>query len=79
MIQVKMLKKAMTGNYIVPAFNIANFEILKGLILAIEETNSPMILQVSESAMNYFTDDIMYGIALGIRKKKLPISIHLDH
>lgn len=79
MIQVKMLKKAMTGNYIVPAFNIANFEILKGLILAVEETNSPMILQVSESAMNYFTDDIMYGIVLGIRKKKLPISIHLDH
>ena len=79
MIQVKMLKKAMTGNFIVPAFNIANFEILKGLILATKETKSPMILQVSESAMNYFTDDIMLGIVAGLRKMKLPISIHLDH
>ena len=39
--------------------DFANFEILRGLLLSVEETGSPMILQISESAMNYFTDDIL--------------------
>ena len=77
--QVKMLKHAMQNNYIVPAFNFANFEILRGIIEAAKETHSPMILQVSESALNYFTDELMYGVIEAIKKIKLPISFHLDH
>ena len=77
--QVKMLKDAMKNNYIVPAFNFANFEILRGVIDACIETKSPVILQVSESALNYFGDDLMFGIIQAVRKIKLPISIHLDH
>ena len=77
--QVKMLKDAMKNNYIVPAFNFANFEILRGIIEACQETKSPVILQVSESALNYFTDDIIYGIIQATKKIKLPISFHLDH
>ena len=79
MLQEKMLKNAMKNNYIVPAFNFANFEILRGIIDASIELKSPIILQVSESAMNYFTDDLLSGIIQGIRKLKHPISIHLDH
>ncbi len=77
--QVKMLKKAIKNEYIVPAFNFANYDILKGLIEACKETKSPVILQVSESAMNYMGDELLVGIIQGIRKIKLPISIHLDH
>ena len=77
--QVKMLKDAMKNNYIVPAFNFANFEILRGLIEACEETKSPVILQVSESALNYFTDEMMFGLIQGFKKLKFPISVHLDH
>lgn len=79
MIQVEMLNKAIKEGYIVPAFNFANFEILRGIIDACTETNSPVILQVSESAMNYFSDEILSGMIKGIKKIKLPISIHLDH
>ena len=77
--QVKMLNKALKGGYVVPAFNFANVEILNGLIEACKETKSPVILQVSESAMDYIGDEILFGIISGIRKVKLPISIHLDH
>ena len=77
--QVKMFKDALKNNYIVPAFNFANFEILKGIIEAVKETKSPVILQVSESAMNYFGDECLFGLIQGIRKVKLPISVHLDH
>jgi len=77
--QVKMLKDAMKNNYIVPAFNFANFEILRGVIEACLETRSPVILQVSESALNYFGDDLVFGFIQSIKRIKLPISIHLDH
>ena len=77
--QIKMLKDAIKNNYIVPAFNFANFEILRGVIEAAVETKSPVILQVSESALSYFTDDVMYGIIQAVKKIKLPISVHLDH
>ena len=77
--QVTMLKKAMKGNYIVPAFNFANYEILIGILNACKEQKSPVILQISETAMDYFTDDVLAGMITGIRKIKLPISVHLDH
>ncbi len=76
--QLDMLRKAMKKKYIVPAFNFANFEILKGLLQASDELKCPMILQVSESAMNYFGDEILAGIISGLKKRK-NISIHLDH
>lgn len=77
--QIRMLKKAMNERYIVPAFNFANFEILRGVLDTAKELKSPMILQVSESAMNYFSDELLSGIVQAIRKIKHPISIHLDH
>ena len=79
MLQVRMLKKAMKEGYIVPAFNFANFEILRGVLDTARELKSPIILQVSESAMNYFSDELLSGIVQAIRKIKHPISIHLDH
>jgi len=77
--QIKMLKDAMKNNYIVPAFNFANFEILRGVLDSCIENKSPVILQVSESALNYFGDDLMSGIIHSLNKIKLPISVHLDH
>lgn len=77
--QVELLKNAMKNNYIVPAFNFANFDILKGLLEAIEETNSPAILQVSESAMNYFGDSLLRAIIQSIKQDYSNISFHLDH
>ena len=77
--QVKMFKDALKNNYIIPAITFANFEILRGIIEAVKETKSPVILQVSESAMNYFGDECLYGLIQGVRNIKLPISIHLDH
>ncbi len=79
MLQVRMLKRAMKEGYIVPAFNFANFEILRGVLDTARELKSPIILQVSESAMNYFSDELLSGIVQAIRKIKHPISIHLDH
>ena len=46
-----MFKKAIKGKYAVPAFNFNNMEQLQGIILGCVESRSPVILQVSGSAM----------------------------
>ncbi len=74
-----LLEKAMKEGYAVPAFNFPNLEILLAIIETIKETKSPAILQISESAIKYFTPCIIKGIISSIHEQKLPVSIHLDH
>ena len=50
-----MLKKAKEGHYAVGQFNINNLEWTKSILLAAEETKSPVILGVSEGAGKYMT------------------------
>ena len=49
----EMFKKAMEGQYAIPAFNFNNLEQLQAIIMACVETKSPVILQVSSGARKY--------------------------
>ena len=44
----EMFKKAYEGGYAIGAFNVNNMEIVQGIMEAANETNSPVILQVSD-------------------------------
>ncbi|MEG0469814.1 MAG: class II fructose-bisphosphate aldolase, partial [Longicatena sp.] len=48
-----MIDKAHAGHYAVGAFNINNMEWTKAILLAAEESKSPVILGVSEGAGKY--------------------------
>ena len=79
----EMIKKAHEGHYAVPAFNINNLEWTKSILLAAEETKSPVILEVSEGAVKYMCGfenvaAMVRGIHdfLGIT---VPVALHLDH
>ena len=52
----EMLNKAKAGHYAVGQFNINNLEWTKSILLAAEETRSPVILGVSEGAGKYMKD-----------------------
>lgn len=75
----KLLIRALNGKYAVPAFNFYNMETLKAILNAAEQTNSPVILAVSESALKYMDDDILMGMIRGAKYKKNQIALHLDH
>jgi len=75
----KLLTRALTGGYAVPAFNFYNMETLLAILRATEITQSPAILQVSESALKYMSDDILMGMIRGAKYKKNQIALHLDH
>lgn len=74
-----LLTRALRGGYAVPAFNFYNMETLKAILTAAEITQSPVILAVSESALQYMGDEILMGLIRGAKYKKNQIALHLDH
>ena len=75
----KLLTRALHDGYAVPAFNFYNMETLKAILSAANQTNSPVILAVSESALKYIGDDILMGMIAGAKYKRNQVALHLDH
>lgn len=75
----RLLTCALRDAYAVPAFNFYNMETLNAILNAAEITQSPIILAVSESALEYMGDDILMGMIAGAKYKKNQIALHLDH
>ena len=79
----EMLEKAVAGHYAVGQFNINNLEWTKMILLAAEETKSPVILGVSEGAGKYMCGyKTIVGMVNGMLEElniTVPVSIHLDH
>ena len=75
----KMLNRALRNGYAVPAFNFYNMETLDAILGAAEITQSPIILAVSESALDYMGENILIGMIMGAKYKKNQIALHLDH
>lgn len=79
----EMLIKAHEGHYAVGAFNTNNLEWTKAILLAAEETKSPVIIGVSEGAAKYMAGfknvaDMIKNIHDGLNIT-VPVAIHLDH
>lgn len=77
----EMFKKAYEGHYAIGAFNVNNMEIIQGIMEAVEEEKSPVILQASEGArnyagQNYIVDLVKTAVA---QYPDIPVALHLDH
>ena len=82
----EMFAKAMKGGYAIPAYNFNNMEQLQAIILAVVETNSPVILQVSSGARKYANQTLLRYMAQGaveyakeLGQPNPQICLHLDH
>lgn len=79
----EMLNKAKAGHYAVGQFNINNLEWTKSILLAAEETRSPVTLGVSEGAGKYMTGyKTVVGMVNGMLEElniSVPVALHLDH
>ena len=76
----EMFEKAMKGHYAIGAFNINNMEFIQAITEACDEAKSPVILQVSSSAIKYA--QIKYLIKMveaAVESTNIPIALHLDH
>lgn len=75
----QMFSDANARNYAIPAFNFYNMETLRAILTAVHETNSPVILSVSESALKYMGGDLLMGMIAGCKFRPGAIALHLDH
>ncbi len=76
-------QKAFEGQYAVPHINTNNLEWTKAILLAAEESKSPVIVGTSEGAVKYMggfklvvdmVTDLYNNLGITV-----PVSIHLDH
>lgn len=79
----EMLNKALDENYAVGHFDAHNLEWMQAILLAAEEMKSPVIIGITEDAVQYFkgyTTAIEMAKAL-IKDLKItvPVALHLDH
>lgn len=81
----EMFAKAVRGGYAVPAYNFNNMEQLQAIVLACVETNSPVVMQVSNGARKYANSTMLRYLAQGAvamareLDSNIPICLHLDH
>ena len=75
-----MFEKSMKEGFAIGAFNINNMEIIQGIVDAADKLNSPVILQVSSSAIKYARMPyLMKMVEAAVETTNIPIAIHLDH
>ncbi len=79
----EMLIKARKEGYAVGQFNINNLEWTKSVLVAAKESNSPVILGVSEGAAKYMGGfKTIVGMVEGLLEYyevTVPVALHLDH
>ncbi|MDB5621456.1 MAG: fructose,6-bisphosphate aldolase [Devosia sp.] len=77
----QILDHAGEYGYGMPAFNITNLETLQAVMRAAQRTNSPVIVQASQSARKY-ADDVFLSYmfkAAAERYPEIPLCVHQDH
>ncbi|NLW15446.1 MAG: class II fructose-1,6-bisphosphate aldolase [Erysipelothrix sp.] len=79
----QILIDARAGHYAVGAFNINNLEWTRAILETAQETNSPVLLGVSEGAVKYMggfkTVSAMVSALVTDLNITVPVALHLDH
>jgi fructose-bisphosphate aldolase class II len=75
-----MLAEAKSNGYAVGSFNVFNMESLLGIIDAAVRKQSPVIVAIAESHMEYLDLESFMPMALELaRRAPVPVGLHLDH
>ena len=76
----EMFEKSMKEHFAIGAFNINNMEFIQAITDAANEAKSPVILQVSSSAIKYARMEYLIKmVEAAVATTDIPIALHLDH
>ncbi len=76
----EMFEKSMKEHFAIGAFNINNMEFIQAITDAANEAKSPVILQVSSSAIKYARIPyLLKMVEAAVETTDIPIALHLDH
>lgn len=75
-----LLQEAQGNTYGVGAFNVANMEMVMGVIQAAEEKRSPAILQIAQVRLPYSPLHLIGPMMVAAAEKaSVPVAVHFDH
>lgn len=74
-----LLAVAHAHYFAVPAFNISNNMLLRGVIEASEEANSPVIFAIHPDELAFVRPAFIKAAVEEANKTSIPVCIHLDH
>ena len=76
----EMFEKSIKEKFAIGAFNINNMEFIQAITDAANEAKSPVILQVSSSAIKYARMEYLIKmVEAAVETTTIPIALHLDH
>ena len=76
----ELVQTADVGKYAVGAFNAVNMESAQAIFAAAEQERSPLIIQVTQTTMDYTNpDELVALIKVLADRAKIPVALHLDH
>jgi len=76
----EILIEAEKGDYAVGCYNVINYESVRGILDAAEETSSPIILGIAQVQLKDVDfSSIMNILVHECSRAKIPVAIHLDH
>ncbi|MDO4522440.1 MAG: ketose-bisphosphate aldolase [Eubacteriales bacterium] len=75
----EILSVANEHNFAVPAFNVADYNMFKGLMEITEELNAPIIIAIHPDELKHVGPEMVKAVIERIYKSPVPACIHLDH
>jgi fructose-bisphosphate aldolase class II len=74
-----ILDVANEHSFAVPAFNISDWAMFKGIVEISEETNAPLIVAIHPDEVRHIGPEMIKGVIERSHKSSVPIAIHWDH
>ncbi|PZG23895.1 ketose-bisphosphate aldolase [Micromonospora craterilacus] len=74
-----ILDVANAHSFAVPAFNISDWAMFKGIVEISEETDAPLIVAIHPDEVRHIGREMIAGIIERAHKSSVPIAIHWDH
>lgn len=76
----ELLEEAFRTGFAVGAFNANNMEMVQAIVEAAEEERAPVIVQISQGAIEYAGAEFMAAIVrVAAERASVPVVCHLDH
>jgi len=74
-----ILDVANEHSFAVPAFNISDWAMFRGIVEISEETNAPLIVAIHPDEVRHIGPEMIRGIVERAHSASVPIAIHWDH
>ena len=75
----RILDVANEHSFAVPAFNISDWAMFKGIVEISEETDAPLIVAIHPDEVRHIGREMLAGVIARAHNASVPIAIHWDH